>query len=371
MERFVSRYRSLVTGVLSGFDRLVFRGHLQPLIRQGGFFLFLQNAGVRSVDYQEFVKRTSNRIKGAALAEAKRMDRPHVYLESPAISKEELARKLLAKHPVDKGLICTFSTVEPCMTFEYHMSKDPKQRGYRLRQSKCMQVYKYFLHPRLGFMSARLQTWFPFNMQICLNGREWLARQLEHKRIAFKRNDNCLLWIADPIKAQRLMDEQLEVDWTRALNAIARMLNPLHGTIFKSSPMDYYWSAYQTEWATDLMFKDPRSLAGIYPALVRHTMHHFQSADVMRFLGKKANGHFLGELNTSFKDRPEGVRVKHYVAGNSIKMYDKAGSVLRVETTINNPTPFKVYRPLQDATDGQCAWRPLRKGVADLHRRAQ
>jgi hypothetical protein len=220
-------------------------------------------------------------------------------------------------------------------------------------------------------MNARLQTWFPFNVQICLNGREWLARQMESKRIAFKRNDNCLLWIADPVKGQRLMDQQLEVDWPQALNTVARMLNPLHGTIFKSSPMNYYWSAFQTEWATDLMFKDPRSLAEIYPALVRHAMHHFKSADVMRFLGKKANGHFLGELNTSFKDRPEGVRVKHYCAGNSIKMYDKAGSVLRVETTINNPTLFKVYRPLQDADDGQCEWRPLRKGIADLHRRAQ
>ncbi len=167
------------------------------------------------------------------------------------------------------------------------------------------------------------------------------------------------------------MDQQLAVDWTQTLNAIARMLNPLHGTLFKSAPMDYYWSAYQTEWAPDLMFKDPCSLAEIYPALVRHAMYHFRSADVMRFLGRKAHGHFLGELNTSFKDRPEGVRVKHYLAGNSVKMYDKAGSVLRVETTIGNPTPFKVYRPLQDAADGQYAWRPLRKGIADLHRRAQ
>ena len=371
MENFVSRYRTLVTGVLSGFDRLVFRGHLQPLLRKGGFFLFLQSAGVRSVDYERFVKHTSHRIKGAALAEAERRNRPHVYLESPTVSKEELARKLLAKHPLDKGLICTFTTLEPCRTFEYHMSKDPKQRGYRLRPNKCLHVYKYYVHPRFGFMNTRLQTWFPFHVQICLNGREWLVHHLEHKGIAFKRNDNCMLWVADLQKAQRFMDQQLEIDWTRALNAMARMLNPLHQTIFQSSPMDYYWSAYQTEWATDLLFKDPRSLAGIYPALVRHAMHHLQSADVMRFLGKKANGHFLGELVTDFKDRPEGVRVKHYFAGNSIKMYDKAGSVLRVETTIANPTPFQVYRPLQDATDGECAWRPLRKGIADLHRRAQ
>jgi hypothetical protein len=120
------------------------------------------------------------------------------------------------------------------------------------------------------------------------------------------------------------------------------------------------------------LFKNPRSLADLYPPLVQHAMTHFKSPDVMRFLGKKAHGAFAGELVTSFKNRPEGVRVKHWIAGNSIKMYDKAGSVLRVETTIAKPTPFKVLRPLdEDKPQGKLAWRPLRKGVADLHRRAE
>jgi hypothetical protein len=101
-------------------------------------------------------------------------------------------------------------------------------------------------------------------------------------------------------------------------------------------------------------------------------MNHFGSPDVMRFLGKKAHGNFTGELVTSFKDRPEGVRVKHWVAGNSIKMYDKAGSILRVETTIAKTQPFMVFRPSDDdRPDAKLAWLPLRKGVADLHRRAQ
>jgi len=221
-------------------------------------------------------------------------------------------------------------------------------------------------------MNARIQTWFPFNVQVCLNGREWLARQFECKgRSDFKRADNCFTWLGDPDLAQRLMNQQLQTHWPRALGTIARSLNPLHRTIFEPSPMDYDWSAYQTEWATDLLFKEPRALAEIYPLLVRHAMHHFKSPDVMRFLGRKAHGNFTGELVTSFKDRPEGVRVKHWVRGNSVKMYDKAGSVLRVETTLAKTTDFKVLRPRQDDPEGKLEWRPLRKGVADLHRRAQ
>ena len=371
MQRFIARYRPLITGVLSGFDRLVFRGSLLPLIREGGMFFFLERAGVRLLDFKDFVTKTSDRVKKAAYAEAAKLDRPIRYLESSEWDKEKIAERMLAERPVDRGLICLLTAVEPCMSFEYHRSPHPNERGLRLRPKKCLHLYKYFVHPQFGFMSARLQTWFPFNIQICLNGREWLARQLRRRRSDFKRADNCFTWLGNVELAQRLMDEQLQTDWPAILDAVARRVNPLHAEIFQAQPMEYYWSGYQTEWATDVMFSDPRTLAGVYPALVRHAMDHFKSPDVMRFLGGKVHGNFTGEIITSFKNRPEGVRVKHWVRGNSIKMYDKAGSILRVETTIARTKDFKVFRPAHDQPNGKLEWRPLRKGVADLHRRAQ
>src|SRR5512137_1716747 len=369
---FVARHASVVTSTLSGFDRLVFRGTLQPLVRDRGMFTFLCHAGIRLLDFKTFVVKTSERVKQAALAVAERLGRPVCYLDSPKISKEGLARRLLDKHPLDNpGLVCAFKTVEPCMSFEYHRDADPNKRGLKLRPKKCLFVYQYRVHPSFGFMGARIQTWFPFSIQIWLNGREWLARQLGRRHSAFRQADNCFTWLGNPQLAQRLMGEQLKTDWPTALNAIARLLNPLHHDIFNPWPMDYYWSGYQTEWATDIVFENPKALARIYPALVRHATLHFQSPDVMRFLGRKANGNFTGEITTSFKDRAEGVRVKHWVRGNSIKMYDKAGSVLRIETTVGRTNDFKVLRPAHDLPTGKLEWKPLRKGVADLHRRAE
>jgi len=66
--------------------------------------------------------------------------------------------------------------------------------------------------------------------------------------------------------------------------------------------------------------------------------------------------------------RIEGIRVKHWVEENSIKMYDKQGSVLRIETTINNPRRFKVYRRRSSGGKG---WLPMRKGIADMRRRVE
>jgi hypothetical protein len=91
----------------------------------------------------------------------------------------------------------------------------------------------------------------------------------------------------------------------------------------------------------------------------------------MRFLGGKLHGNFQGEVISELKQRPEGIRVKHWVGKNSIKLYDKQGCVLRPETTINDPTGFKVFRPKQGDPRGKKQWRGLRKGIADLHRRAE
>lgn len=371
MTKFLARYRPRIAAVLSGFDRLVFRGTLLPLVMPGGMFCFLQRAQVGLLDFGEYVRATSDRVKAAALREAVAHDRPVRYLESSTTDKEKLARHLLAEHPLEQGVICAFKTVEPCMSFEYHRSADRRERGLRRRRRTCLHIYKYYRHPVFGFVGTRLQTWFPFNIQIWLNGREWLAHQLERRgHTDFRRHDKSFTHLGRPALAQRLMDQQLATAWPRALDVLARGVNPLHAEIFRPRPMTYYWSAYQTEWATDILFTTPKALAAIYPALVRHATLHFQSPDVMRFLGRKAHGNFTGELTTSFKHRPEGVRVKHWVNGNSIKMYDRPG-VLRVETTIAKTADFRVFRPLQGDPRGRRAWRPLRKSVADLHRRAE
>ena len=370
MDRFIARHAAEIIGVLSGFDRLVFRGTLIPLVIRGGMYCFLTRVGVRLLDFKKYVLSVSQRVKEAALSEAVRLGRPVRYLSSSRVDKEAFARQLLEEHPVDEGLVCAFTVVEPGSSFEYHKSSDRSARGLRLRTRKCLHVYHYYLDRTFGWCGARIQTWFPFKVQVWLNGREWLATELVRRGVEFRRDRNCVFWAEDLPRAQRQLDHQLRRNWPHALRRFARRLNPEHTRIFRPWPMDYYWSVYQSEWATDVLFASPRALARLYPTLTSYATTHFQSRDVMGFLGRKTGTRFLGDIVSSFKDRPEGVRVKHWVNGNSIKMYDKAGSVLRVETTIGEPGEFKVLRPSADDPEGPWRWRPMRKGVADLHRRA-
>src|SRR5437868_3247392 len=81
--------------------------------------------------------------------------------------------------------------------------------------------YHYSVHPVFGFLNARIQTWFPFSIQICLNGREWLAHQMDAVGLDYLRDDNCFPWIEDWPTAQQLMDQQLKVEWPTLLDDIA------------------------------------------------------------------------------------------------------------------------------------------------------
>ena len=130
--------------------------------------------------------------------------------------------------------------------------RDPSQSndektGVEAGPGKCLFLYHYQIHPVFGFLNARIQTWFPFSVQICLNGREWLARQMQAAGLDYLQHDNCFPWIANWTKAQRLMDRQLKTKWPKLLNGIARQLNPIHGEIFRKHPISYYWSTYQHE----------------------------------------------------------------------------------------------------------------------------
>ncbi len=210
------------------------------------------------------------------------------YLASSSTNEEEIARAIALADGIKEGLICILTAVEQCQSFEIVRDRAAKELRLEPRHRKCLFLYHYQVHPRFGFMHARIQTGFPFAIQICLNGREWLARSMAAAGVGYLQRDNCFTWLEDPEQAQRLMHEQLRAAWPELLNGIARELNPLHDEMFQAWPAEYHWSTYQSEWATDIPFRDTGSLARLYPKLVHHGLTTFRSPDVMRFLGRKA-----------------------------------------------------------------------------------
>jgi hypothetical protein len=381
MDEFIAKHKDQISGVLSGFDRLVFRGTLRRIAYPFGLQGYLWANQVLLKDFGAHAKEASERVKSGALEAMESAGRPVQYLTSSRMDKEQVARGIAAKDHIEQGPVCALTCVEPCYGYDVYRNRETKQLDLVQRSRKCLFVYQYWLDPVLGWMNARIQTWFPFSIQICLNGREWLARQMAKEGIRYQKQDNCFVWVEDWARAQQLLAEQLRANWPALLTKVARQLNPRHEAMFAKLPVEYYWSAYQTEWATDVTFYRQADLRRLFPLWLRHAILSFQSPDVLRFFGKRLTNAgdvpatVEAELTTSLKRRQPGTRVKHWYGRNSLKGYDKAyaeaGSTFRAEVTMQDPDPFKVYRRPEGEPQKPQRWYRLRQGVADLHRRAE
>jgi len=381
MKEFIAKFSSHLLGVLSGFDRVLIRGSLRAICYPEGMMRYLSATSILLKDFGRHVEAASERLKAASQARAAQLGRKVLYLTSSQVRKEDMARALAAREGITSGLVCVLSCVEPCWSFTVRRNREVKRLELVGGQRKCLHLYHYLIHPQFGFMHTRLQTWFPFSLQVCLNGREWLARQMDAQGLAYRRQDNCFPWVEDFARAQQLLDAQRRVHWPKVLGQLVEEWHPGHAQVFENYPLSYYWSTRQSEWATDLVFRDPATLRRLYPRLVHHSLTSFGSRDVMRFLGRAvppAGGvpkRFQGEVISDLQERAEGIRIKHRVNQNSVKLYDKAytpqGSVLRAEVTLNHAEEFRVYRRKEGDAHGPKQWRVLRRGLADFHRRGE
>jgi hypothetical protein len=368
VQAFVERHRGHVSGVLSGFDRLRLQGTLRTFHREETMSNYLRRAGVLWKDFKPHLRGMTQCVRDAAGLAAQAAGCQMHYLRSATLNKARFVGQILRDRRIGEGLVSVLSVVEPCRTWFIRGNRADKKLHLKLEWGKCTHLYFHMIHPLLGLMHMRLQTWFPFLVQFCINGREWLSRQMDARDIDYTRDDNCFGRIADLPRAQELMDEQVRTRFSALPDPLVRQYHPAHQRIREVMPVDYCYTACQSEHATDIMFKSRRGLGKVYPSLVQGSMVAMGSEEVLRFPGRKHPG--STEVQSDCRRREPGVRIKHWVGENSLKLHDKGG-VLRSEVTINQPRDFKVHRRAEGRHDSGKSWRILRRSVADMPRRAQ
>jgi hypothetical protein len=366
LSRFVAKFTSLIVAVLSCFDRVIFKGHL-PISNGPALERFVDGVlKIRRCDFMAFAERQSEALVDHAKRLAAEADVEYRFLQG-SHRKDKLVDELLRQRPdLVEGLVCVFCCMECCPSFRL-VYGEGRPRLVRARRQQRV-LYFYFLDPQLGLIYVRLATWFPFTIQVYTNGHSWLAREMLKRRLGFCLQDNAFTALDDPEAAQRLADSFTALNWTKLLDRLARRVNPLMSERgFRS--LCYYWVVDQAEYATDLIFTNREALAGLYPRLLDHAAVNFSAADILGFLGRRLHPRFDGEVLTDCqKKRHPGARIKHRVKNNWLKMYDKFGRVLRIETVINNPREFRVRRPRIREGRRVMVWCPMNKGVSNLYR---
>lgn len=368
MNEFIKVHGNCIQGVLHGFDRVVFRGTLRSVSYADGLGKYLNRFGILLKDFDVWAQRCTRRLGRSVEGWARRAGRPVVYLNSPGISKEQRAQLIAQEDGVTSGLVCVLTCVESCYSPEIRRNRTAKLLEVAFVPRKCKFYYLYLIHPVFGWMHLRFQSWAPFDAQVCLNGRSYLQRRLERAGIGYVKEGNCFTRIDDLEKAQGFMDELTAMNWVEVLRQLLADFWPaLEEGLLPEGPERYYWSIRESEVATDVMFKDEPSLAAVYPRLCRHGIEALGCQDVLHFFDKPSR--CGGQVTGTCKKLVQGMRLKHQLGSNWIKMYDKARCVLRIETTINDPRALRVFRGTLETPDQEPHWRPMAKGVADIQRR--
>lgn len=363
MEALLARHEEHVSGVISCFDRVVIMGSLPDICHSQGMAAHLSAHGVRLFDFTKWAEPLRDQIRANAEALARQEGLEIDFIHRKNFRKEERIKEIVAERGNHPGLVHIFSAMEPCMSFRPWHDKQTHRTTLKARQAQCLHYSFYFIDEDLGLCYLRVPTWAPFRLQFYFNAHNWLGRRLERRGIDFTLLDNAFIEISDYDKAQRIAERFDVKRLHRKLDTYSRKLCPVVMR-FRSG---VHWSIMQVEYATDLVFTSREALAALYEPLVRTAVHAVKAENVATFLGRKLHGNFKDELGNDFNTRIQGTRIRHHMGPASIKIYDKHGLVLRIETTANDVSFFKHHRRVEHR-DGTSSKQiaPVRKTIYSL-----
>lgn len=366
MERkmLTSKYKDKITGVISCYDRIIIQGNLPGWCFAEGMTKFLNVNNIRIFDYPKFAQQLNEEIRANTEDIAAKNNIEIEFIrKSKEFRKESRIKEILKKRGGHIGLVHIFSAMETCNNYKPWHDKKSGKTFLKYDTSKCLHYYVYFIDKEFGLCYLRVPTWCPFRLQFYFNGHNRLANKLNKSNIEYTMIENAFLSIKDFEKAQELSDKLRVEDLHQALDIFAQKYCP----IIKKYDIQYHWSIMQVEYSTDIIFRRQDELQPLYETLIRTAIHSVKPENIASFLGRKVHTNYQGEMGNNFNTRILGTRIKHQMGAVSIKMYDKFGIVLRIETTVNNVSEFKHFRDVQPR-NGNTVQKvaPMKKNIYSL-----
>ena len=342
-QSLTERYDDRIAGVLSCYDRVVITGTVPVICYAEGMTRFLYAKGIRIFDYPEFAMTLRDRVRDVAASLAATAGITIEHIVKSHIRKEEVVARVLEQRGDHPGLVHIISAMEACDSYRPWHDKTSGKTFVRPDSGKCLHYYFYFMDAAFGLVYLRVPTWSPFRLQFYCNGHSWLARQMTAEGIGYTMADNAFVRIDDWPRAQELADALSPDQLHRILDHYAGLCCPVCDVFGQS----YHWSLMQVEYATDLAFRSTTTLAPLYDQLIRQSVLSVKAEQVASFLGRQITPQLAQEIGSQFSTRIEGTCIKHRFGKSSIKMYDKCGIVLRIETTTNDVSFFKHHRKVE------------------------
>ena len=366
-----------INGKLATFDRIIVNGYLKSLINPKTFSYFLYENGIFLKDFKDYAEAQTKELCEHIENYAKQNGCNTKFLTSSKDSKEDIVKEIFQSNPNKEGLIATLSAVEYCkvMTVQYNYQLNTLE--VVSRSTKCKHYYLYYNDPVFGWMFIKIQTWFPYNVEIYINAHEYLSKVFDKNNIYYEMFNNSFSYIDDFDKAQDLANKILNKDFTYSFDKLINDINIHLPNIKEKNGDSYYYCINQCEFALDITFKSINDLNIFYKKLTETTYYTFSCEDIYSFFGrniKDISKFRKGSLTSDLKSWYQGYRIKFRFNKNQIKMYNK-GNNLRIEVTINDPKDFKILKTVEDDESGEVKntkkWVPMGKCIINLYRYAE
>jgi len=357
------RYQDQIRGILSCYDRVLLQGNLEGLGYASGMTNYLYEQGIRIFDYKKLALSWRDQVRDNAERVAREAGVAIEHVRRKGTRKESLVHERLKARGDEPGLVCILSAMESCRSYQPWHEKKTGRTFLRSASGKCLHYYFYFMDEQFGLCFVRVPTWSPFRLQFYFNGHNWLAARLREAGLDYQMLDNAFITLDDFERAQELADGFPVLELQMTLARYARQVCPVAAEL----GVGYRWTIMQVEYATDVVFGQRGDLAALYEHLVRTAVHTVKAEDVATFLGRKLTANYRDEVGNDLSRRIQGTRIKHSMGPASIKMYDKRGVILRIETTVNDVTFFKHYRTVYHR-NGERSSKvcPMRKSICNL-----
>lgn len=278
-KRFLHSFAEIIVFVLNCFDRVIFKGYL-PFGGEEHLNAWVDRGlKMRRKDFLPFLQQHSEALVEYAKALAAQAERPYEYRQGK-FKKEKFIQKLIRDERLTDGLVAVLCVQETCRTVCLKYGKRRPRLAFKRRPQRVL--YYYHLDPEFGLMHVRLETWFPYTIQVYVNGHDWLARQMLKRKLGFVQQDNAFTQLDDPAKAQQLADRFAGLNWVKQLTKWARQVNPHVRKDGWLANTTYYWVTAQAEYATDILFASRSKLRELFPRLLAHAAVNFSGPTLRR-----------------------------------------------------------------------------------------
>jgi hypothetical protein len=357
------KYSDKIKGILSCYDRIIIQGTIPGICYAEGMTSYLYANKIRIFDYRDLAQKWNAIIIKNAESLAEHAGLEIDYISKKNFRKEKKVKKILAERGNHPGLVHIFSALEPCICYKPWYDKKSGRSYLKTKSGRCLHYYFYFIDIQLGLCYMRVPAWAPFRLQFYFNGHNYLASQLKNKKIDFCLIENAFSNISNFKKAQNIANKITIEKIHRLLDKYAKKLCPVIEIFFQY----YHWSIMQAEYATDIIFNSKEDLKPLYENIILTATHTVKPENIATFLGRKLHGNYQDEIGNAYNIRELGTRIRHNMGASSIKMYDKFGHILRIESSTYNVSFFKHFRKVEQR-NGKSTMKiaPLKKSIYSL-----